>query len=68
MHEMYNVPAGQHENISMNYRPFGIGNTSFVVDGELGEKELVKAEIVRDGQGLDSMQARMKRGVKEEKE
>lgn len=68
MHEMYNVPAGQHENISMNYRPFGIGNTSFVVDGELGEKELVKAEIVRDGQGLDSMQARMKRGIKGEKE
>lgn len=64
MHEMYNVPAGQHENISMNYRPFGMGNTSNVVDGELGDKEVVKAEIVKDGQGLESMKERMKRGRK----
>ena len=68
MHEKYNVPAGQHENISMNYRPFGMVNTSFVVDGDLGDKEVVKAEIVRDGQGLESMQARTKRGIKGEKE
>jgi len=68
MHEMYNVPAGQHENISMNYRPFGIAKTSYVVDGQLGEQEVIKAEIVRDGQGLESMQARMKRGLKGEKE
>lgn len=68
MHETYNVPAGQHENISMNYRPFGFGNTSFVVDGELGDKEIVKAEIVRQGQGLESMKNRMKRGMRGDKE
>jgi len=67
MHEMYSVQAGQHENISMNYRPFGIVNTSFVVDGELGDKEVVKAQIVRKGQGLESMKNRMKRGEREVK-
>jgi hypothetical protein len=68
MHEMYNVQAGQHENISMNYRPFGMVHTSFIVDGELGDKEVVKAEIVREGQGLESMSHRMKRGDKGSKE
>jgi hypothetical protein len=64
MHELYNVQAGQHENVYLNYRPFGLVNTSYVVEGELGDKEVIKAEIVRDGQGLESMNERMKRGRK----
>jgi hypothetical protein len=44
--------------------PFGMVNTSFLVDGELGEREVVKADIVREGQGVESMNGRMKRGIK----
>jgi hypothetical protein len=64
MHELYNVPAGQHENVYHNYRPFGMVETSFVVDGELGESEVVKADIVKEGQGVESMNGRLKRGIK----
>ena len=64
MHELYNVPAGHHENVYYNYRPFGLVNTSYLVDGELGEKEIVKAEVVKEGQGLESSYGRMKRGMK----
>jgi hypothetical protein len=64
MHETYNCPAGQHENIYNNFRPFGQVNTTWEVDNEMGEKEIMKAEPVREGQGLPSMMSRMSRGEK----
>lgn len=64
MHETYNCPAGQHENIYNNFRPFGQVRTTWEVDNELGEKEVMRAELVREGQGLPSMMSRMSRGEK----
>jgi hypothetical protein len=64
MHETYNVPAEQHENIYTKFRPFGQINTSWEVDNELGEKEIVKAELKNEGPGFNSMMSRMKNGEK----
>jgi hypothetical protein len=63
-HETYNCPAGSHENVYWNFRPFGQINTSYVVDGELGDQEVVKAECVREGQGMEDMNGRMRRAEK----
>lgn len=34
MHELYNSPAGEFENVYINFRPFGFKETKWMVDGE----------------------------------
>jgi hypothetical protein len=34
MHEIYDCPPGNFENVYINFRPFGLRQTSFMIDGE----------------------------------
>jgi hypothetical protein len=34
MHEIYDCPAGNFENVYINFRPFGFRETRWLVDGE----------------------------------
>lgn len=34
MHEIYDCPAGNFENVYINFRPFGFRQTKWIVDGE----------------------------------
>ena len=49
MHETYSCPPGGSETIYKNFRPFGFVNTAYEVDNELGEKQVIKAEILGEG-------------------
>lgn len=64
MHETYNCPAGSYETIYQNFRRFGMINTSYEIDNELGEKQVVEAELVREGPDVETMYGRMSRHVK----
>lgn len=59
MHETYACPAGSYETVYHNFRPFGFVNTAYEVDNELGEKEVIKADLVREGAGIETMRERM---------
>lgn len=65
MHETYNCPAGSYETVYHNFRPFGMMKTSYEVDNELGEKEIVDVDLVRQGQDIATMYGRMGGTIKQ---
>jgi hypothetical protein len=53
MHEIYDCPAGNFENVYINFRTFGFRQTKWLVDGEQ-----VAADI--DGGGTKKIEEKFK--------
>ncbi|KAF2477632.1 uncharacterized protein BDR25DRAFT_274927 [Lindgomyces ingoldianus] len=62
MHEAYEVPAGNWENIFHNFKPFAIGNTKFALKRPSTELEEAqeKGETVKFVSGLSAVPAKAK--------
>ncbi|KAF2821383.1 hypothetical protein CC86DRAFT_459045 [Ophiobolus disseminans] len=65
-HEVYEVPAGNWENVYHNFRPFGITNTEYpvpVINEESGKESVQWVSGLRSADGKDwkNMQSRMGR-------